>query len=101
MRRACLFLVLMSMIMAPALCRAGSLPSFHPAEKLDDRELSLNSGQGCQLQASPPNQEKRIVIWDEWARNASSGAGAGNPAYLGVGSVDYGQRQATFTATSR
>ena len=101
MKRVGLVLVLMSMIMAPALCQAGSLPAHHPAEKVDDQELSRNSGQGLHLQTSVSNQERRIVIWDEWARSASAGAGAGNPSYLGVSSVNYGQRQATFTATSR
>ncbi len=99
MKRAWLFLVLMSMVTAPALCLAGPLPDTHPIEKIDESELARNTGQGYQINASLPNQEGRIVIWDEWARTASNGGGVTNAAYLGVGTVNYAQRQATFTAT--
>jgi hypothetical protein len=99
MKRAWLFLILISMVTAPALGLAGTLSADNQAEKVDEHELARNAGQGCQLQTNLPGREGRIVIWDEWARNASATAGGTNSSNLGVGSVNYGQRQATFTAT--
>ena len=100
MKRICLFLVLMSMVSVPAFCLAGTHPAIYPGEKVDENVLARNTGQGYQFQASLPKPTDKIVIWDEWALNASGGNGAANAAYLGVATVNYGQRQATFTATS-
>jgi hypothetical protein len=99
MKRAWLFLALISVAAAPALCRAGSLPANYHAQKVDESELAQNTGQGCQLLVNLPNQKEHIVIWDEWARNSANAGGSGNTANLGVGAVNYGTRQATFTAT--
>jgi hypothetical protein len=99
MKRAWLFLALISLVAGPAICSAGTSSAIYPAEKIDESELARNAGHGNQFQASAPKQSDRIVIWDEWARSASSGAGASNASHLGVGTVNYGQRQATFTAT--
>jgi hypothetical protein len=99
MKRAWLLLALISLVTVPDLCLAGTRPTIYPAEKIDESELARNTGQGNPFKVSSIKQTDKIVIWDEWARNASSGAGASNASHLGVGTVNYSQRQATFTAT--
>jgi hypothetical protein len=85
---------------APAVSLAAapleSLP-FHAGDQLDDRELAQTRGQGLERRPLLSNQGGRIVIWDEWARSGTAGnGGAVSPA--GLGFINYGQQQATFTA---
>jgi len=96
MKRAWLFLFLISMVTAPALCMAEQLPADFQAEKVDEAELAQNAGQGFQFQASLPRNTDKIVIWDEWAC-AGHGSKADNSSFVGQVSINYGQRQATMS----
>jgi hypothetical protein len=101
MRRAWLILVMMSIVSAPALCRAGAPPDYSPCGLLaqaSETELAQNTGHGIDRQASTPNQQGRIVIWDEWA--AVTGKDA-TVSYAGQGSINYGQQRATFGASAK
>ncbi|MFZ5447254.1 MAG: hypothetical protein ACOZFS_01255 [Thermodesulfobacteriota bacterium] len=102
MKRAWLILVMMGIVTAPALSLAGTLPNHYPGKflvKMDDSELARATGQGPARQLSQQSQEGRIVIWDEWACSASKTSKVTKASCAGVGTVNYSQRQATFTAT--
>jgi hypothetical protein len=59
--------------------------------------LGMTTGQGFEVTPTDvKNQDGRIVIWDEWARNASGGTGAiASPGQL---AINFATRQATLTA---
>ena len=101
MKKAWLLLVLMSVIGGPVLAQAGTAPTHHlwgPLVKLNENELARTTGQGCHLEASLQNQEGRVVIWDEWALGGRLNGKAKNVSFVGQGTINYGQRQATFSA---
>jgi hypothetical protein len=103
MKKTWLLLVILSLSMAPALGLAGAPPGLSPAscdlgDKLDDQQLAQSRGQGWERVPVATDQGGRIVIWDEWGQSSAMGKG-GEGASPGLGSINYGQRQATFTAT--
>ena len=101
MKRAWLLLIMVSIVGAPVLSRAGTTPTYQfwgPLVKLSENELARTTGQGCNLKAGLQNQEGRVVIWDEWALGNRLSGKARNVSLVGQASIDYRQRQATFSA---
>jgi hypothetical protein len=100
MKRFWLLLVIVIVSSVPSTLLAGASPDLSPlrcCDQLDDREMALTSGHGCEMPSAPAKQAERIVIWDEWARSTFIG---NQPAATGQGrgTINSGQGQVTVSA---